>query len=263
MKIMNKNKSVLNANIKYHDQIADVYEIDDDSGFIFTDNYQKNLDQIISIISKMTDDNIAIDIGCGTGNILKFFQNKYKFGIGFDISRNMLKIARKRHLPVTQANIVNLPVSRRSVDLITAFSVLHHLFDHQDLFKEVFFVLKKGGIIYTDIDPNGCCFLRKKIIRYSYRRILLVMNRILGFRDLTSKRDTEQLKNLAEYHHNFTQGINPIILKSYLYSLGFSDVRIFLHFRKLHSKQINNNKYKNINPVLLNIAPLFGVIARK
>jgi 2-polyprenyl-3-methyl-5-hydroxy-6-metoxy-1,4-benzoquinol methylase len=68
-----------------------------------------------------------LDVGCGEGTvsaqILKQYKAKY---FGTDLSHNMLKQA-KNIIPVFRSDIYNLPVKKKSVDLVICLEVLEHL----------------------------------------------------------------------------------------------------------------------------------------
>ena len=65
-------------------------------------------------------------------------------------------LAKNKHLGVhlARSDINFLPVKSGSVDVVSAFSVVHHIYQSDFLFKEVFRVLKPGGIFFADNDPN-------------------------------------------------------------------------------------------------------------
>ena len=46
------------------------------------------------------------------------------------------------------------PVRGRHFDLVTAYSVLHHLADHRPVLAEAARVLRPGGVLYVDLEPN-------------------------------------------------------------------------------------------------------------
>jgi ubiquinone/menaquinone biosynthesis C-methylase UbiE len=48
----------------------------------------------------------------------------------------------------------SLPFGDGMFDLVTAYSVLHHLADHRPVLAEAARVLRPGGMLYVDLEPN-------------------------------------------------------------------------------------------------------------
>ena len=78
----------------------------------------------------------VLDIGTGTGRILELFAGRTERGLGVDLSRQMLSIARARldddrfsHCSVRQADIFDLDVADGSQDVVILHHVLHFLTD--------------------------------------------------------------------------------------------------------------------------------------
>jgi len=77
-----------------------------------------------------------LDIGTGTGRILELFADRIGTGVGIDLSREMLNVARSRldeqrltNCSVRQGNVYDLEVEPGSVDLAVLHHVLHFLDD--------------------------------------------------------------------------------------------------------------------------------------
>lgn len=90
-----------------------------------------------------------LDIGCGTGIIMKNFQ-KYGKVSGVDIEPKALNFCCKRGLSnLSQADIMGLPFKNSSFDVVGMFDVLYHKEIKDDIraLKEIFRVMKPGGIL--------------------------------------------------------------------------------------------------------------------
>ncbi len=101
-----------------------------------------------------------LDTGSGDGFMLSVIKTAgvptYDRFIMLDISLKMLVVAKKKHpeaIPIN-ASSMNLPLKSESVDLITANSVLHHLPEPEKFLLEARRVLKKGGILFVNHEPN-------------------------------------------------------------------------------------------------------------
>lgn len=99
----------------------------------------------------------VLDIGCGTGRLMRKLLDKKAFVVGADISPGMLKIAKKkfREAEFVEADIENLPFKESHFDMVIASFVIVHLKDLRKAFDEVYRVLKPGGIfIATNINQR-------------------------------------------------------------------------------------------------------------
>ncbi len=111
-----------------------------------------------------------LDIGTGTGRILQIFAPHVRHGLGVDLSREMLAIARAtlekhrlRHCQVRQADMYNLPMAPESADFITIHQVLHFADSPAAAVTEAARVLKPGGrMAVVDFAPHDLEHLREK-----------------------------------------------------------------------------------------------------
>ncbi len=90
-----------------------------------------------------------LDIGCGTGVMMKNFQ-KYGDVTGIDMEMTALDFCRQRGLKnIFQGDISDFPFKKDSFDIIGIFDVLYHKGVKNDLkvLKGIFRILKPGGIL--------------------------------------------------------------------------------------------------------------------
>ena len=104
-----------------------------------------------------------LDFGCGTGIYVKLLTKKGAKVKGFDISKEMLNIAKKENpkLNLRLGSGNNIPFKDK-FDIILSSLVVHYLKDWDKMFKEVGKVLKKGGYFIFSIG-NPVAETRKKI----------------------------------------------------------------------------------------------------
>ena len=100
-----------------------------------------------------TDVKKALDIGCGAGNVTQYLVHQGTKVTAADTSENFLKIIDKTFSGVETIllngnNLEEIPDS--SFDIVTTYSVLHHVPDYLKLVEEMCRVLKKGGVLYID-----------------------------------------------------------------------------------------------------------------
>ena len=110
-----------------------------------------------------------LDLGTGTGRLLELFAQQYRRGMGIDMSRAMLAVARANldragitHAQVRQGDIYALPVDRESFDLVTLHQVLHFLDDPGQAIRQAARALRPSGrIVIVDFAPHAQEFLRE------------------------------------------------------------------------------------------------------
>ena len=111
-----------------------------------------------------------LDLGTGTGRLLEIFAPLYRRGVGIDLSREMLSVARANldkaviaHAQVRQGDLYAPPVERDSFDLVTMHQVLHYLDQPGMAIREAAKLLRPSGrLIIVDFAPHALEFLREE-----------------------------------------------------------------------------------------------------
>lgn len=105
--------------------------------------------------NEKTDAIDLLDFGCGDGNSAEFFNKYFKNSSykGIDISTESINIAKTKEFINTEFQFFdgeNIPFNDNSMDVIFTACVFHHInFKlHQNLFLEIYRVLKPGGRFY-------------------------------------------------------------------------------------------------------------------
>jgi ArsR family transcriptional regulator len=111
----------------------------------------------------------AVDLGCGTGELLAGLRKKAGFAVGIDSSRKMLAQAEKlfsgdkENLELRLGELEHLPVGNSEADLAVISMVMHHLANPDKVAMEVARILKTGGIfIIADFEKHTNEEMRKK-----------------------------------------------------------------------------------------------------
>jgi ArsR family transcriptional regulator len=111
-----------------------------------------------------------LDIGTGTGRLLELLAPLYRRGVGIDLSREMLAVARANldragvtHAQVRQGDLYAPPVERDGFDLVTMHQVLHYLEEPGLAIKEAARLLRPSGrLVIVDFAPHTLEFLREE-----------------------------------------------------------------------------------------------------
>jgi ubiquinone/menaquinone biosynthesis C-methylase UbiE len=150
------------ANVAVHRFEAEYYELLHPE--VYSKQEQKRIDSILKMVDKLIADNQkrALDFGAGTGNLTgKLLRMDYRV-TAIDISAEMCTILKKRYNAYLKAKkliVINSPIEdvsfdRGEFDLITCYSVLHHLPDYVGAIQRLSVFLKKGGVMYLDHEAS-------------------------------------------------------------------------------------------------------------
>lgn len=100
---------------------------------------------------------VAVDLGCGTGAVLKNILSRTREGIGVDGSARMLELCKNRMETADLANgrvslrigeLSHLPLADSEADFACINLVLHHLPRPMEIFVEIRRILAPGGILF-------------------------------------------------------------------------------------------------------------------
>jgi len=211
------------ANKRFFDVAADVYEEVDSRR---DDRVSGWLDDSIDRLKLRTGGGSILDIGCGTGFVMRKAEGKFKLIVGVDISREMLKQVKVGY-PVC-ADTDNLPFKDGVFDAAAAIALLHHVLDHGSLFSETYRVLRNGGVFYSDHDIDSG-FVRKFGWLVRLRRKFC--DNSIGY--LKAKKElTRELYEKSEIHHD---GVDSEKLRTQLKEAGFSKVDVKYHWLGLNT----------------------------
>ena len=152
-----------------------------------------------------------LDFGCGTGIYAKLLTKKGAKVKGFDISNEMLDIAKKENpkLDLRLGSGYKIPFKEK-FDIVLASLVVHYLKDWDKMFKEVRKVLKKGGFFIFSTG-NPVAEARKKI-KVGKKKISVLGNYFKEGKIHGPWRDNKGNKmRMSSYHKTYETIIKTII----------------------------------------------------
>jgi glycosyltransferase involved in cell wall biosynthesis/ubiquinone/menaquinone biosynthesis C-methylase UbiE len=103
---------------------------------------------------ELRDGETVLDCGCGMGVYLMFMGRLRRLNlVGVDSDIGRLRWAEREHVPASLArvDIHRLPFADNSFDKVLMSEVLEHLADDRGALREVFRVLKPGGILALSV----------------------------------------------------------------------------------------------------------------
>lgn len=117
-----------------------------------------------------------VDLGTGTGRMLKLFAPHIRSGVGVDDSVEMLRVARHSlsedaymHISVQQADLHDAPLKNKAADLVTLHQVLHFLDNPDHAIAEAARLLcREGHVLIVDFAAHS---LENYRDHYSHRRL--------------------------------------------------------------------------------------------
>ncbi|MFP9098019.1 class I SAM-dependent methyltransferase [Flavobacterium sp. RHBU_24] len=184
------------------------------------------------------DDKVVIDIGCGPGNIQATLQSKPKMLIGIDVAPESLRLAAKQGYTSVLADANNLPFKSRVADIVALNAALHHTENMTSVLKEAARLVKPGGVLITDHDPQHSAWNYKGIAKAMWIA-RLAYYRLIGH---SFHKSSEQQKwaLACETHHKPGHGVTKEFFESVLQPLGF-DVKVYPHNHHLGSEIFNGD----------------------
>jgi SAM-dependent methyltransferase len=173
------------------------------------------------------DDKVVIDVGCGPGNLFATLGGSPRELIGVDVSRGSLEWAANIGYTPLLADAQDMPLKPGIADVVALCGTIHHTDDMALTLKESARLVKPGGLLVADHDPQkGAYDLRGMgMLLWKAREPLYRLIKRGGH----SPEDDEQKWALAtEIHHRAGDGVTEELLRSVLEPAGF-DVQLYPH----------------------------------
>jgi len=168
-----------------------------------------------------------LDIGCGTGWLLKAASERGLFTCGIDVSAEAVKLSRKNSpmSVVESASVTKIPFPSETFDYITCIGVLEHFTEMEKAFNEMKRVAKKSAMFCLMV-PNS---------RTLYWKLGKCFSK--GYRESNENAlSLKEWQNLFEDHGMEIQHVSrdDWRLRRLLSYMGIkSDSRLYIFFRNM------------------------------
>jgi ubiquinone/menaquinone biosynthesis C-methylase UbiE len=165
--------------------------------------------ELLSMMPKKKELRV-LDLGCGSGIMIKELATEYEEVVGLDISASMLRkinLENYNNITLIQGDAESPPFKNNSFDVIICRGTLHHLQDVESALKNLNKILNTNGIIIS-AEPCNDFFI------YRWIRNRLYRNR----KHFTESHKSFQSKEIKRMHENTGY---KIIEQKYFGYLGF------------------------------------------
>lgn len=224
------NSEVIQANIEVHTRMAESYNRDEPH---FRPENRAKVRAKLERIRK-PGDRTLLDLGCGTGFIIDLAHDLFDEIHGVDVTQAMLDkvdVSRGKIL-LHNAPAESLPFEDEYFNVVTSYAFIHHVEDYTKVVREAFRVLKPGGRVYIDLEPNRLYWaaiedLEKRGPAADQALSAIVVKEIdsvLHTDDRVQKEFgiAEDVFNKAEFTKSILGGIDPWVFPRQCREIGFS-----------------------------------------
>ncbi|MFH1478219.1 MAG: class I SAM-dependent methyltransferase [Candidatus Omnitrophota bacterium] len=208
-------------------------------------------DRLSVLSGSLPQASALLDIGCGSGFVIRAARGLFAAIYGIDISEGILRSMDAGADGLICADADSIPLKDGSVDMVILFSTMHHLYDARSVLKEITRVLRKGGVLYIDHDMEKGFVRRFSLLVRLYR---LFSRKEEKYINAGIKRETYELSEFR------SEGIDKKELEESIKGAGLDIIESYVHWFGLSSitnRIFGRRKYP------LSFAPLLNVVARK
>ena len=223
-------RAVWRANIDLHAKEGPYYDAVHFEIFNFIE--QHRLRRALALASNMvtSKSRLALDFGCGTGNVTsKLLSLGWKV-IAVDTSKMMLNILSHKlrfacysgQLVVRDLGSKRINLASGALGLVTCYSVLHHLYDYMSALSEFSRVLDEGGVLYVDHEHSNDFWNSQDRFLYKIDLRLSALINDLYLKRVRRIRPPRLDYSMSDYRTKQETRISWPDIKKFLQANGFS-----------------------------------------
>jgi ubiquinone/menaquinone biosynthesis C-methylase UbiE len=164
--------------------------------------------------SEYVKDKITADIGCADGYGTQFLADFSNQTTGVDYSVETVKIANEKHKEKKNLNFISssvppLPFEDNSLEIITAFQFIEHIEDRIGFIKDVYRVLKPGGIFLCSTPNNKMSIARNPfhVHEYTFDEMRAEAGSVFNNIDLLGVQGSEKVNKYYEDNSKWAKKI--------------------------------------------------------
>lgn len=165
------------------------------------------------------DGKVVVDIGCGPGNLFASVGGAPRVLIGVDVSAGALRMAAGIGYAPLLADAHDLPLRSGFADIVALNATLHHCDAMGDVLAEAARLVRPGGRLVTDHDPQRSAWDFKGLGRLLWRAHFPIY-RLMRRSGHASKHE-QALFMASEVHHRPGHGVTRSLFHETLTPLGF------------------------------------------
>lgn len=230
----------------YESHYRDIYKTGSPEE-LFLIQYFKTAMNIDRFIDNNTKTNI-LEVGCGPGGILKYFQDKYSSKVfGIDLDQRYLDYGNKNNLNLINSTIESF-TSEDKYDLIIVCHVLEHLQNPIEFLNKLRSLLSQNGSIYIEVPSL------ESVNNGAYGKNLQNYFHIAHVSHFTEK-SVKRLIDITSYKILKSNNSIQLLIQDTIEKDKNSDTKDLNTYKYTKSilKEINSSKNKSVYLILINL----------
>jgi SAM-dependent methyltransferase len=184
------------------------------------------------------DNKVVVDIGCGPGNLYASLGGSPQVLIGVDVSYGALEMAQRIGYTPLLADAHHLPLIAGFADVVALNATLHHCDDMAQVLAQAARLVRPGGILVTDHDPQRSAWDYKGMALFLWQ-MRLPWYRLIK-RGGHASAEEQKWSLAGEVHHKPGDGMTPDLYYQTLEPLGFT-VKLYPHNHTVGAEVLQGN----------------------